>query len=870
MGLFKGKERIPKRQSEQGRIDSAASENNARKRRGPGRLRHEKPWIYRGALISLAFAAVFSSFYGIFRSRAEKYEETPIETADNIAWLYQNCYLLYHDLRNAQSEKELDYRDIYLETGEGHQWILDAERRRTYNNLMSLVTEISMAQQVISEEELIEMSLNEAAAYGLLKEEQIASYVEQGLLDEEVLKEFQDSGESYDLSQNDSYNLENDLEKLETYFGMLEENFPDLNSCYGYIIEDHATGKYVTNMSVEDRNRSAGSLYFRLSFQFDDAGNVTIGDDLCGKDVNQIRKLANEAARMNSVQIQMGLAMNTFSKYGRVKTPAGCTVTYTISSEEWSTRQEKSQGMYVGRMISSYAGDTGVLYYDAAGYHDFFASSYYDSGLTGIVLLCMLGLALLGLLFPMPKSHRPWMDERICTASLEFLVCFGTGLMGVTSLVLNMIAYVASGRAGGAFSDYLRINSGSGRALAMMVNMAVLAVFAFCCWYVGVCARALPELGLGTYIRERSLIYRIFPFIKGKAVGAYDAMAHMDLTRNANKTIIKILIVNAVILALISFFWVGGVAIIIVYSIVLYFILRKYVSELQKRYRILLKAVDEIAAGNLNVSIPEDLGIFEPFREQVFKIQDGLQKAVETEVKSQRMKVELVTNMSHDLKTPLTAIITYINLLKENGTTEEQRKEYLDTLERKSLRLKSLIDDLFEFSKASSQNITLNIMDLDIMNLVKQVAFEMSDKIGAAGLDVRMNLSEEKVILPLDSQKTYRIYENLFGNIAKYALPGTRVYVNGFRIGDTVIITLKNISAREITVDSSELTERFVRGDASRNTEGSGLGLAIAKSFMELQGGELDLEVDGDLFKVTTTWHVTEQESYPEARPNSL
>ena len=119
-------------------------------------------------------------------------------------------------------------------------------------------------------------------------------------------------------------------------------------------------------------------------------------------------------------------------------------------------------------------------------------------------------------------------------------------------------------------------------------------------------------------------------------------------------------------------------------------------------------------------------------------------------------------------------------------------------------------------------------------NLLKQVAFEMSDKLGEAGLDVRMNLTEEKVILPLDSQKTYRIYENLFGNIAKYALPGTRVYVNGFRIGDTVIITLKNISAQEITVDSSELTERFVRGDASRNTEGSGLGLAIAKSFMEL------------------------------------
>ena len=233
------------------------------------------------------------------------------------------------------------------------------------------------------------------------------------------------------------------------------------------------------------------------------------------------------------------------------------------------------------------------------------------------------------------------------------------------------------------------------------------------------------------------------------------------------------------------------------------------------------------------------------------------------------MKVELVTNMSHDLKTPLTAIITYVNLLKVEGITEEQRRDYLATLERKSLRLKGLIEDLFEFSKASSQNVTLNIMDVDIMNLVKQVAFEMSDKLGESGLDVRMNLTEEKVILPLDSQKTYRVYENLFGNIAKYALPGTRVYVNGFRIDDTVVITLKNISAQEITVDSSELTERFVRGDASRNTEGSGLGLAIAKSFTELQGGVLELEVDGDLFKVTTTWHMAVSGSYPEGSPNS-
>ena len=233
---------------------------------------------------------------------------------------------------------------------------------------------------------------------------------------------------------------------------------------------------------------------------------------------------------------------------------------------------------------------------------------------------------------------------------------------------------------------------------------------------------------------------------------------------------------------------------------------------------------------------------------------------MDEEVRSQRLKAELITNVSHDLKTPLTAIITYVNLLKDENITEEQRKEYLDVLERKSIRLKVLIEDLFEVSKANSQNITLNLTNVDIMSLVKQVAFEMSDKLETAGVDLRMNLTDEKLILSLDSQKTYRIYENLFGNIAKYAMKGTRVYINGFRENDKVILNFKNISAQEITVDSADLTERFVRGDASRNTEGSGLGLAIAKSFTELQGGELAIDVDGDLFKVTTMWKLGDEE----------
>ena len=184
---------------------------------------------------------------------------------------------------------------------------------------------------------------------------------------------------------------------------------------------------------------------------------------------------------------------------------------------------------------------------------------------------------------------------------------------------------------------------------------------------------------------------------------------------------------------------------------------------------MLLKATNEIAQGNLNVTIEEDLGVFEPFKPQIYRIEEGFRNAVAEEVKSQRMKSELITNVSHDLKTPLTAIITYVKLLQEPGVTQEQRKEYLETLDRKALRLKALIEDLFEVSKANSRNITLDIRDVDIVSMVKQVEFEMEDKLTDAGLEVRMSLPEEKVIVPLDSQKTFRIFENLFGNIAKYA-----------------------------------------------------------------------------------------------------
>lgn len=193
------------------------------------------------------------------------------------------------------------------------------------------------------------------------------------------------------------------------------------------------------------------------------------------------------------------------------------------------------------------------------------------------------------------------------------------------------------------------------------------------------------------------------------------------------------------------------------------------------------------------------------------------------------MKTELITNVSHDLKTPLTAITTYIELLKKEDITEKERRSYIDTLERKSLRLKVLIEDLFEVSKANSNNIVLNKMELDVVNLIKQVSIEHVDKMKERGLELKWNVPEEKVLLMLDNQKTYRIFENLFVNVVKYAMQGSRVYLEVRKKASLVEIILKNMSAEEIHISGDEITERFVRGDSSRNTEGSGLGLAIAK-----------------------------------------
>ncbi|MBU3091412.1 sensor histidine kinase [Clostridium sp. CF011] len=398
----------------------------------------------------------------------------------------------------------------------------------------------------------------------------------------------------------------------------------------------------------------------------------------------------------------------------------------------------------------------------------------------------------------------------------------------------------------------------TGSVLGILVSVINILYWLICLGiiFIGVViVKHIFKTGIRKYIRETSLTYKILRslWIGNKRI--YNYLKDIDLKEKNTKKLVMILGINFIILSIMSCMWFLGIIVAIIYNAILFVVIRKIYNEMTYKYNKLFEATNKIAEGNLDVTIEENLGVFNDFKKEIESIQKGFKKAVNQEVKSQKMKTELISNVSHDLKTPLTSIITYTDLLKDENLSAEKHKEYLDTLDRKSQRLQELIEDLFEVSKATSGNINLNLVDVDVVALMKQTLLELDDKISAASLVVKTKYPEGKVILHLDSQRMFRVFENLIINITKYSMKGSRVYIDIVSREDKIEITLKNMTAIEIEFNVNDIVERFVRGDKARNTEGSGLGLAIAKSFVELQGGQLNITVDGDLFKVTVTFN---------------
>ena len=612
--------------------------------------------------------------------------------------------------------------------------------------------------------------------------------------------------------------------EISSKFSRWEDNFSTLRSYLQYEVRDE-DGKIVDSNATEElepllSGEKADALDKKYAcgavIKYDGSGNVSQAEFFSGK--------ASNATQLLNEQVRQNPCSEFDSQYGMdapFQKPQGRTYLYLMTAENLATFLSSSPG-------SGYLEYLGVNTYQATD----------DLSIVFLTLLGMVAAA--ALLLPFIKQLQMG-DEKIFQAPFE-LVCI------IASFILGFsLSMSVDGSAMNKEPIYNVLHSiGVPQELASILQyfwgfIGWAFIFAVCYWAAG-CLRCVFIIGPKRYIQERVIIYRIWPWAKSSIKNVYNSMLHVNLKDDTTKVLIKVV--------LISLMWVWGIVALVIYSIALFFLLRKYCNDLQKQYHRLLDATNQLADGNLNGTIPEELGVFEPFREEITKIQSGFKMAVDEEVKSQKMKTDLITNVSHDLKTPLTAIITYVGLLKDENLPDEERRRYIEVLEQKSTRLKLLIEDLFEISKATSRNVTLNIMDVDIVSLMQQAKLELQDKIEASNLYFRWRLPEEKVVLPLDSQKTYRVFENLLVNITKYAMPRTRVYVDMENDEKRVRISMKNISASELNFNPSEITERFVRGDVSRNTEGSGLGLAIAKSFVELQGGNLQIMVDADLFTV--------------------
>ncbi len=407
--------------------------------------------------------------------------------------------------------------------------------------------------------------------------------------------------------------------------------------------------------------------------------------------------------------------------------------------------------------------------------------------------------------------------------------------------------------------------------LLLLANQIVWTVLFIVLFFVFVSLLQIFYKRPMRFLKENTIIGRILCFFCRKGKQLVETVSKVDFNEKGNRKILIAVLLNFAITYGLTFLilWVmveldwnwygedlllvGGIFVFIVslvYHILLYLFLMKKWNMIRLQYTELLETTEEMASGDTKVTYNGKSGIFHELQEKLARVQGGFDAAVQEEVKSQRMKSELITNVSHDLKTPLTAIITYVDLLKNEEISAEERREYVQVLETKSARLKTLIEDLFEVSKATSGNIKLNPQELDLVHLIQEVQLNLEDRIMQSGIQFKLTVPQEKVLVCLDGQKTCRIFENLFVNITKYGLYGSRAFVDVETLGEKVRVTIKNVSATEITYASDEIMERFTRGDASRNTEGSGLGLAIVKSFVEAQGGIVEIQLDGDLFKV--------------------
>ena len=482
------------------------------------------------------------------------------------------------------------------------------------------------------------------------------------------------------------------------------------------------------------------------------------------------------------------------------------------------------------------------------GRYNYLTSLTYEKTLMYSIVPCALGVILMMLLVLfIPYQYEKESTKLNFVANIKFgILAFVItwivllfGMLGVWCLV--QIPYTSIEN----FAKEFRMtvdNIELLRDVCLFVSIVVELLMVIIVTYV---FKVMFKKGIGTYFKENTIL----GYIVSKSSVLYHKIVTFDFSDPVLLIVLKgSLIIMAICIStslLLGVSLAYGFIVTLIISIVNYL----FISKVKKDHDELLDITSKIADGNFDVKANDNMIYFKEVCNNVTSIKASFEKSVKEEVKSQNMKTELISNVSHDLKTPLTNIITYTDLLKNENLSKEDIKGYVESLERAGNRLKTLIDDLFEVSKANSGDIKLDIQNVDIIAIIKEAILESSELLNAKKLTIKENYSDNSIIMPLDGNKTYRIFENCLSNISKYALEYTRVYVDVTQDDKQVKIVFKNVSNQEMDFDSEHIMERFVQGDKSRNTVGSGLGLAIAKSFANIQNGDFKIETDGDLFK---------------------
>lgn len=598
---------------------------------------------------------------------------------------------------------------------------------------------------------------------------------------------------------------------------------------FAYRITNTATGEKSEggNTSLFEKNHQLYS-----TFTYDADGTVTSSGDYISTD---FLYMSAYQLLKNDIYIVTSNAQETYGIYGnsipksqlQVRIPQNLKVEFAIPDK----LTESDDIIYRNRSIGAHHG---IM-------EEFLL-------ITGGVMVFFIGLYMVFYPISVVQEVNPFAFMRKIKAEVKWIF-LGTAIViayvGIT--VLSMY-----GITGDLQKEFIRMGIPyAEKVLTVMQFTAYMLTGLFTAMGIFEIKYMLTS-GFCRYWKEDSLIGSICGNVKRR----FEKLSEVDLSDKTDMVLLKYVLIQMVIVGVIACFWSFGIVLSVLYSVLLFFYIRKKLKKVQKDYQVLLKEAHQLADGRFDEELTQDVGIFNALGDELKNVRIGFEKAVSEEIKSQNMKTELISNVSHDLKTPLTGIKNYAELLGQDNVSGQDKQVYLENLQHYIDRLNNLIEDLFEVSKVNSGNIELNPVELNVVALIQQAQAETEDLLKQKNLTVILDAPENGIVQALDGDKTYRIFENLFTNIAKYALPGTRVYVSATAQPDYTEIAFKNISEAQMNFTPEEIVERFVRGDKSRHESGSGIGLAIVKSFTEVQNGTFSIEIDGDLFKAVVRFKV--------------